>query len=92
MVSTVSQSYEATAYLPGCLENQTITKDMSQSWQLNSHRTQEKETFQWTENPDLSFLIVNGKHGGKQLFVDLGKYLKMVMHSEIHVNSIFKYM
>ncbi|XP_048364955.1 DNA-directed primase/polymerase protein [Sphaerodactylus townsendi] len=75
-VTTVSQSYGATASLPSCLENQTITKDMSQSWQLNSHRTQEKNTSQWTENPDLSFLIVNGKHGGKQLFVDLGVYTK----------------
>uniref|UniRef100_A0A670ITU4 DNA-directed primase/polymerase protein n=1 Tax=Podarcis muralis TaxID=64176 RepID=A0A670ITU4_PODMU len=28
------------------------------------------------KNPDLSFLIVNGKHGEKQLFVDLGVYTK----------------
>ncbi|XP_015272887.1 PREDICTED: DNA-directed primase/polymerase protein [Gekko japonicus] len=76
VVSTVSQSYEDTSYLPSCLENQIVTKDMSQSWQLNSHRIQEKETSQQTENPNLSFLIVNGKHGGKQLFVDLGVYTK----------------
>nr|XP_056711045.1 DNA-directed primase/polymerase protein [Euleptes europaea] len=76
VVAAISQSYEATAYLPSCLENQTVTKDTSQSWQLNSHRTQEKETSQWSESPDLSFLIVNCKHGGKQLFVDLGVYTK----------------
>ncbi|XP_060119722.1 DNA-directed primase/polymerase protein-like isoform X1 [Heteronotia binoei] len=76
VVSNVSQSYEAVGYLPSCLENQTVTKGLSQSWQLNSHRTQEKEISQQTENPDLSFLIVNGKHGEKQLFVDLGVYTK----------------
>ncbi|XP_054846679.1 DNA-directed primase/polymerase protein isoform X2 [Eublepharis macularius] len=76
VISEVSQSYEATAYLPNCLENQTVTKDVPQSWSLDSHRTQEQGTSQWTENPDLSSLIVNGKHGGKQLFVDLGVYTK----------------
>lgn len=79
MASTVPQSYGATAYLPSCLENQPVTEVMSQSWQLNSQGTQEKKKSQQTEDPDLSFIIVNGKHGGKQLFVDLGKYLKLDM-------------
>ncbi|XP_077158380.1 DNA-directed primase/polymerase protein isoform X2 [Paroedura picta] len=76
LVSTVSKSYEATSHLPSCRENQIAMKGMSQSRHLNLHRTQGKETSKQTENSDLSFLLVNGKHGGKQLFVDLGVYTK----------------
>ncbi|XP_062992387.1 DNA-directed primase/polymerase protein [Elgaria multicarinata webbii] len=75
-VVSVSQCYKATTDLPKCLENQIVTKDVSQSCQLNSHKALEKQTSQWKENLDLSFLIVNGKQGGKQLFVDLGVYTK----------------
>ncbi|KAH0616133.1 hypothetical protein JD844_027025 [Phrynosoma platyrhinos] len=71
---SVSQSYKATTDVPKCLENQTVSKNVPQTSQLNSQGTLEKGTSQWKENTDLSFLIVNGKQGGKQLFVDLGKY------------------
>ncbi|XP_066488261.1 DNA-directed primase/polymerase protein isoform X2 [Tiliqua scincoides] len=71
VISATSQCCKITTEFSKCVENQTVTKDVSQSWQQNSHRIQEKKTSQWKENPDLSFLIVNGKQGEKQLFVDL---------------------
>nr|XP_020658324.1 DNA-directed primase/polymerase protein isoform X1 [Pogona vitticeps]XP_020658333.1 DNA-directed primase/polymerase protein isoform X1 [Pogona vitticeps]XP_020658343.1 DNA-directed primase/polymerase protein isoform X1 [Pogona vitticeps] len=66
------QCYEATK----CLVHQIVSKDAPQSWQLDSQRMLEKGASQLKENPDLSFLVVNGKQGGKQLFVDLGVYTK----------------
>lgn len=74
--SDISQRYKITTELPTCIENQTVTQDVSQSWQQNSHRILQRKTSQWKGNPDLSFLIVNGKQGEKQLFVDLGVYTK----------------
>lgn len=83
VISAVSQSYKITTELPQFVENQTVTKDVSQSWQQNSHRILKKKTSQWKENPDLSFLIVNGKQGEKELFVDLGKYKSFTYNSII---------
>ncbi|KAJ7326771.1 hypothetical protein JRQ81_016530 [Phrynocephalus forsythii] len=74
-VVSPSQCYEATTDLPNCLVNQIVSKNAPQSSQLSSQRL-EKGASQWKENPDLSFLVVNGKQGGKQLFVDLGVYTK----------------
>ncbi|XP_061439823.1 DNA-directed primase/polymerase protein isoform X2 [Rhineura floridana] len=75
MVS-LSQCCKATIDLPSLFENQTVTKDVSQSWKLSSQKALENGQLQWKENPDLSFLIVTGKQGAKQLFVDLGVYTK----------------
>ncbi|XP_053258496.1 DNA-directed primase/polymerase protein isoform X1 [Podarcis raffonei] len=71
-----SQSCKAATDLPSSLENQTVTKDVSHSRQLSANGSLGNGASQWKENPDLSFLIVNGKHGEKQLFVDLGVYTK----------------
>ncbi|XP_053109420.1 DNA-directed primase/polymerase protein isoform X2 [Hemicordylus capensis] len=74
-VSSTVQSFKASTDLPSSLEHQTLTHDGSENWHLNTHRTLEKDS-QQKENPDLSFLVVNSKHGRKQLFVDLGVYTK----------------
>lgn len=71
-INSVGQCYKTTIDLPTCLENDSLVKDASQNWKLNSYKISEKGTSE--ENPDLSFLIVNSKQGEKQLFVDLGKY------------------
>ncbi|KAM6441242.1 DNA-directed primase/polymerase protein isoform 1-T2 [Liasis olivaceus] len=75
-INSVCQCYKTTTNLPTCLENHGLAKDASQNWKLNPHKISEKGTSQLKENPDLSFLIVNGKQGEKQLFVDLGVYTK----------------
>ncbi|XP_042323799.1 DNA-directed primase/polymerase protein isoform X2 [Sceloporus undulatus] len=59
-ILSVSQSYKATTDLPKCLENQTVSKNVPQTCQLNSQRTLEKGASQRKENTDLSFLILNG--------------------------------
>ncbi|KAF7238049.1 DNA-directed primase/polymerase protein [Varanus komodoensis] len=71
-VASVSQCYRATTD-DG---NQMMAKDESQSWQVNAHKEVGKETSHSKKNSDISFLIVNGKQRGKQLFVDLGVYSK----------------
>nr|XP_034967959.1 DNA-directed primase/polymerase protein [Zootoca vivipara] len=71
-----SQSCKAATDLPSSVENQTVTKDVSHSRQLSAINSLGNGASQWKENLDLSFLIVNGKHGEKQLFVDLGVYTK----------------
>ncbi|XP_063165752.1 DNA-directed primase/polymerase protein [Candoia aspera] len=75
-INSVCQCYKATTDLPTCLENHGLAKDASQNWKLNPQKISEKGTSQWKENPDLPFVIVNGKQGEKQLFVDLGVYTK----------------
>lgn len=70
--NSVGRCYKTTIGLPTCLENESLVKDACQNLKLNSYKISEKGTSE--ENPDLSFLIVNGKQGEKQLFVDLGKY------------------
>ncbi|XP_061439828.1 DNA-directed primase/polymerase protein isoform X4 [Rhineura floridana] len=76
MVADLIECCKATIDLPSLFENQTVTKDVSQSWKLSSQKALENGQLQWKENPDLSFLIVTGKQGAKQLFVDLGVYTK----------------
>uniref|UniRef100_A0A8D0BSI1 DNA-directed primase/polymerase protein n=1 Tax=Salvator merianae TaxID=96440 RepID=A0A8D0BSI1_SALMN len=66
---SASECCKTMASFPSYLENQIVTEDDSQSWQLNSNKALKK-------HPDLSFLTVNGKQGEKQLFVDLGVYTK----------------
>lgn len=83
VASTVSLSSKATPNLPSYQENQTESKAMSQSWQLNSQKTLEKETSQRKEAADLSFLTVNNKLGEKQLFVDLGNFKINNSHTNV---------
>uniref|UniRef100_A0A8C7E242 DNA-directed primase/polymerase protein n=1 Tax=Naja naja TaxID=35670 RepID=A0A8C7E242_NAJNA len=73
-INSVGRCYKTTIDLPTCLGNDSLVKDVCQNLKLNSYKVSEKGTSE--ENPDLSFLIVNGKQGKKQLFVDLGVYTK----------------
>lgn len=72
--SVVSQSSKATAEIDGTVVNLSAVKEPPGKWQSNMHKTLENGARQQNENPDLSFLVVNDKEGGKQLVVDLGKY------------------
>ncbi|XP_043401987.1 DNA-directed primase/polymerase protein isoform X3 [Chelonia mydas] len=74
--SVVSQSSKATAEIDGTVVNLGAVKEPPGKWQSNMHKTLENGTRQQNENPDLSFLVVNDKEGGKQLVVDLGVYTK----------------
>uniref|UniRef100_A0A8C3SH29 DNA-directed primase/polymerase protein n=1 Tax=Chelydra serpentina TaxID=8475 RepID=A0A8C3SH29_CHESE len=74
--SIVSQSSKATVEIDGTVVNLGAVKEASGNWQSNMHKTLENGTLQQKENPNLSFLIVNDKEGGKQLVVDLGVYTK----------------
>ncbi|NXG17576.1 PRIPO protein, partial [Grallaria varia] len=62
--------------LDGSLTNLTAVKDASKDWPAIVHKTKDMEMSHQGENFDFSFLIVNGKEGNKQLFVDLGVYTK----------------
>ncbi|NWX69550.1 PRIPO protein, partial [Alca torda] len=62
--------------LDDSLTNLTAIKDASEGWPAIAHETKDMETSRQGENSALSFLIVNGKDGDKQLFVDLGVYTK----------------
>nr|XP_016849543.1 PREDICTED: LOW QUALITY PROTEIN: DNA-directed primase/polymerase protein [Anolis carolinensis] len=75
-VLSASQCSKVTMDLPKCLENQTVSSNVPPTCQLNSQRAMEKGTPQGKGDRDLSFLIMNCKQGGKQLFVDLGVYTK----------------
>ncbi|OXB76762.1 UNVERIFIED_CONTAM: hypothetical protein H355_016243, partial [Colinus virginianus] len=70
-VGHTSQSSAPTVEVDGSLRNLTAVKDASTAGQAN-----ETETSHHGESSDFSFLIVNNKEGGKQLFVDLGVYTK----------------
>ncbi|XP_077671660.1 DNA-directed primase/polymerase protein isoform X2 [Eretmochelys imbricata] len=74
--SVVSQSSKATAEIDGTVVNLSAVKEPPGKWQSNMHKTLENGARQQNENPDLSFLVVNDKEGGKQLVVDLGVYTK----------------
>uniref|UniRef100_A0A8D0HAN3 DNA-directed primase/polymerase protein n=1 Tax=Sphenodon punctatus TaxID=8508 RepID=A0A8D0HAN3_SPHPU len=58
------------------LASRAAANETSGNGQLNAFRTLGKGASQQKENPDISFLVVNDKKGGKQLFVDLGVYTK----------------
>ncbi|NXN57017.1 PRIPO protein, partial [Rynchops niger] len=58
------------------LTNLTAIEDASKGWPATAHETKDTETSHQGENSVFSFLIVNGKDGDKQLFVDLGVYTK----------------
>nr|XP_060634627.1 DNA-directed primase/polymerase protein isoform X3 [Anolis sagrei ordinatus] len=75
-VLSASRCSKVTTDLPKCLENQTVSNNVPSTCQFNSQRAMEKGTPQAKGERDLSFLIMNGKEGGKQLFVDLGVYTK----------------
>ncbi|NXK92176.1 PRIPO protein, partial [Formicarius rufipectus] len=62
--------------LDGSLTNLTAAKDASKGLPAVVHKTNDMEMSHQGENLDFSFLIVNGKEGDKQLFVDLGVYTK----------------
>ncbi|XP_060634625.2 DNA-directed primase/polymerase protein isoform X3 [Anolis sagrei] len=70
-VLPASRCSKATTDLPKCLENQTVSNNVPSTCQFNSQIAMEKGTPQGKGERDLSFLIMNGKEGGKQLFVDL---------------------
>ncbi|XP_075786407.1 DNA-directed primase/polymerase protein isoform X1 [Pelodiscus sinensis] len=72
----VSHSSKATTELDGSVINIGAVKQTSGKWQSNKHKMLENGTLQQKENPDLSFLVVNDKEGGKQLVVDLGVYTR----------------
>ncbi|NXX83999.1 PRIPO protein, partial [Urocolius indicus] len=62
--------------LGGSLTDLTAVEDAPKGWPALAHETKDMETSDQGENLELSFLIVNNKEGGKQLFVDLGVYTK----------------
>ncbi|XP_068798714.1 DNA-directed primase/polymerase protein isoform X9 [Struthio camelus] len=62
--------------LNSSLRNLPALEDASRSWPSVAHKTMEIETSHQGENSEFSFLVVNDKEGGKQLFVDLGVYTK----------------
>ncbi|NXW31398.1 PRIPO protein, partial [Phaetusa simplex] len=64
------------------LTNLTAIEDASKGWPAIAHETKDMETSHQGENSAFSFLIVNGKDGDKQLFVDLGKYNKKPTNRE----------
>ncbi|NXO30108.1 PRIPO protein, partial [Cisticola juncidis] len=66
----------AGAGLYGSLTNLTAVEDDSKDWPAIAQETKDVEMPHQEENVDFSFLIVNGKEGNKQLFVDLGVYTK----------------
>ncbi|XP_054679843.1 DNA-directed primase/polymerase protein isoform X3 [Grus americana] len=77
----------------GSPTNLTAIEDASKGWPAIAHKT--KETSHQGENLEFSFLIVNGKEGGKQLFVDLGVYtrnrnFRMYKSSKAGKNVILK--
>ncbi|NXC67895.1 PRIPO protein, partial [Anhinga anhinga] len=87
-------SAEAVA-LDGSLTNLTAVEDASKSWPALAHKTEDMETSYQGENSEFSFLIVNDKGGGKQLFVDLGVYtrnrnFRMYKSSKAGKNVILK--
>ncbi|KAJ7423466.1 DNA-directed primase/polymerase protein isoform X6 [Willisornis vidua] len=57
--------------LDGSVTNLTADKDASKGWPAIVHQTKDMEMSHQGENFDFSFLVVNGKEGDKQLFVDL---------------------
>ncbi|KAJ7404761.1 DNA-directed primase/polymerase protein isoform X6 [Pitangus sulphuratus] len=67
----VFQSSAEAVGLDGALTNLTAVEDASKSWPAIAHKTKDTEMSHQGENLDFSFLIVNGKEGDKQLFVDL---------------------
>ncbi|XP_050193967.1 DNA-directed primase/polymerase protein isoform X2 [Myiozetetes cayanensis] len=72
----VFQSSAEAVGLDGALTNLTAVEDASKGWSAIAHKTKDTEMSHQGENLDFSFLIVNGKEGDKQLFVDLGVYTK----------------
>ncbi|XP_075608079.1 DNA-directed primase/polymerase protein isoform X2 [Balearica regulorum gibbericeps] len=69
--------------------------DACKGWPAVAHKTKDMETSHQGENLEFSFLIVNGKGGGKQLFVDLGVYtrnrnFRMYKSSKAGKNVILK--
>ncbi|XP_026503684.1 DNA-directed primase/polymerase protein isoform X3 [Terrapene carolina triunguis] len=74
--SVASQSSKATVEIDGTVVSLGAAKEASGKWQSNMHKTLENGKLQQKDNPNLSFLVVNDKEGGKQLVVDLGVYTK----------------
>ncbi|XP_014801141.1 PREDICTED: DNA-directed primase/polymerase protein [Calidris pugnax] len=72
----VLQCSAEAAGLEGSLTNLAAIKDASEGWAAIAHETKDTETSHQGENSEFAFLIVNGKDGDKQLFVDLGVYTK----------------
>ncbi|KFP85035.1 Coiled-coil domain-containing protein 111, partial [Acanthisitta chloris] len=72
----VFQSFEEGVGLDGSPTNLRAVEDASKSCPAIVCKTKDMETPHQGENLDFSFLIVNGKEGDKQLFVDLGVYTK----------------
>ncbi|NXV26889.1 PRIPO protein, partial [Rissa tridactyla] len=72
----VFQCSAAVVGLDDPLTNLTAIEDASEGWPAIAHETKDTETSHQGENSAFSFLIVNGKDGDKQLFVDLGVYTK----------------
>ncbi|NXP16694.1 PRIPO protein, partial [Scytalopus superciliaris] len=72
----VFQCSAEAAGLDGSLTNLPAVKDASKGWPAIVPKTEDMEMSHQGENLDFSFLIVNGKEGNKQLFVDLGVYTK----------------
>ncbi|XP_063191387.1 DNA-directed primase/polymerase protein isoform X2 [Chroicocephalus ridibundus] len=72
----VFQCSAAVVGLDDPLTNLTAIEDASEGWPAIAHETKDMETSHQGENSAFSFLIVNGKDGDKQLFVDLGVYTK----------------
>ncbi|XP_074010577.1 DNA-directed primase/polymerase protein [Numenius arquata] len=62
--------------LEGSLTNLAAVEDASEGRAAIARETKDAETSHQGENSEFAFLIVNGKDGDKQLFVDLGVYTK----------------
>lgn len=73
-IGHVFQSSKATAELNGSPVNSVAVTNASGSWQSCTCKTLDTETSQQKEKSEFSFLVVNDKDGGSQLFVDMGKY------------------
>uniref|UniRef100_A0A8C3JEW9 DNA-directed primase/polymerase protein n=1 Tax=Calidris pygmaea TaxID=425635 RepID=A0A8C3JEW9_9CHAR len=72
----VLQCSAKAAGLEGSLTNLAAVEDASEGRAAIAHETKDTETSHQGENSEFAFLIVNGKDGDKQLFVDLGVYTK----------------
>ncbi|XP_025063378.1 DNA-directed primase/polymerase protein isoform X2 [Alligator sinensis] len=75
-IGHVFQSSKATAELNGSPVNAVAVTNASGSWQSCMRKTLDTETSQQKEKSEFSFLVVNDKDGGSQLFVDMGVYTK----------------
>ncbi|KAM6261515.1 DNA-directed primase/polymerase protein [Porphyrio hochstetteri] len=94
-VGHVSQHSTEGVGSDGSLTHLTALEDASEDCPAIAYKTKDNETSHQGEDLEFSFLIVNGKEGDKQLFVDLGVYtrnrnFRMYKSSKAGKNVILK--